>query len=108
MAPNESECRFLILHTNLFCAWMFNMAYSCALVLLSTWCVVTKAPQAGGAGVAEVMAYLNGCQIPKVLCPVTPHPALSHHPSNESRWGSFALSPLIYLSRQAKRQKHII
>ena len=58
--------RFLIQHTNLFCAWLFNLAYSCALVLLSTWCVVTKAPQAGGAGVAEVMAYLNGCQLPKV------------------------------------------
>ena len=59
-------CRFLIQHTNLFCAWLFNLVYSSALVLLSTWCVVVKAPQAGGAGVAEVMAYLNGCQLPKV------------------------------------------
>ncbi len=63
----HNMCRFLIQHTNLFCAWLFNLVYSSALVLLSTWCVVVKAPQAGGAGVAEVMAYLNGCQLPKVI-----------------------------------------
>lgn len=59
-------CRYLIRHTNLFVAWLFNLVYSMALVFLSTWCVVNKAPQAAGAGVAEVMAYLNGCQLPKV------------------------------------------
>ena len=45
---------------------MFNVIYSTALVYLSTWTVVTIAPQAGGAGVAEVTAYLNGCNLPKV------------------------------------------
>ncbi len=45
---------------------MFNVVYSTALVYLSTWTVVTIAPQAGGAGVAEVTAYLNGCNLPKV------------------------------------------
>ena len=62
----ESSCRWLIRHTNLFVAWLFNVVYSLALVFISTWSVVTIAPQAGGAGVAEVMAYLNGCQLPKV------------------------------------------
>ena len=59
-------CRWLIEHANLFVAWMFNVIYSTALVYLSTWTVVTVAPQAAGAGVAEVTAYLNGCNLPKV------------------------------------------
>lgn len=59
-------CRWLIAHANLFTAWLFNVIYSSALVYLSTWVVVNAAPQAGGAGVAEVTAYLNGCNLPKV------------------------------------------
>ena len=59
-------CRWLIAHANLFTAWLFNVIYSTALVYLSTWVVVNVAPQAGGAGVAEVTAYLNGCNLPKV------------------------------------------
>ena len=60
-------CRWLIAHANLFTAWLFNVIYSTALVYLSTWVVVHFAPQAAGAGVAEVTAYLNGCNLPKVL-----------------------------------------
>lgn len=60
-------CRWLIAHANLFVAWLFNILYSSALVYLSTWTVVNIAPQAAGAGVAEVTAYLNGCNLPKVL-----------------------------------------
>ncbi|KAK9804251.1 hypothetical protein WJX72_003440 [[Myrmecia] bisecta] len=59
--------RWLLAHTNLFVAWLFNMVYSLALVFASTWAVVMWAPQAAGAGVAEVMAYLNGCSLPKVF-----------------------------------------
>ena len=59
-------CRWLILHANLGVAWLFNMVYSLVLVFLATWTVVTIAPQAAGAGVAEVTAYLNGCNLPKV------------------------------------------
>lgn len=33
--------------------------------------VVNVAPEAGGAGVAEVMAYLNGCFMPKVMVGLT-------------------------------------
>ncbi|KAK9840815.1 hypothetical protein WJX81_006821 [Elliptochloris bilobata] len=51
----------------LFVAWLFNLAYSLALVFASTWTVVTIAPEAAGAGVAEVMAYLNGCNLPRVF-----------------------------------------
>ena len=50
----------------LFVAWLFNLAYSVALVFASTWAVVAVAPEAAGAGVAEVMAYLNGCNLPRV------------------------------------------
>ncbi len=41
------------------------MTYSIGLVFLATWTVVKLAPEAAGAGVAEVMAYLNGCQLSK-------------------------------------------
>ena len=53
-------------HVNIGVAWLFNMVYSLALVFGSTWMVVNWAPQAAGAGVAEVMAYLNGCMLPHV------------------------------------------
>ncbi|CAL8466168.1 g5704 [Coccomyxa elongata] len=59
--------RFLVGHTNIGVAWLFNMAYSIALVFGSSWMVVNWAPQAAGAGVAEVMAYLNGCMLPHVF-----------------------------------------
>ena len=59
-------CSWLLQHTNAGVAWLFNMTYSLLLVFISSWTVVTLAPQASGAGVAEVMAYLNGCLIPKV------------------------------------------
>lgn len=72
-------CRWLIEHANLFVAWMFNVIYSTALVYLSTWTVVTVAPQAAGAGVAEVTAYLNGCNLPKVcLADCNPQTQDSH------------------------------
>lgn len=48
-----------------FVAWLFNMTLSCGLAAAAAWPVVAFAPAAAGAGVAEVMAYLNGCSIPK-------------------------------------------
>lgn len=66
-AIKYNTVRWLIEHANLFVAWVFNVVYSTALVYLSTWAVVTIAPQAAGAGVAEVTAYLNGCNLPKVF-----------------------------------------
>ncbi|CAK0786046.1 hypothetical protein CVIRNUC_009259 [Coccomyxa viridis] len=59
--------RYLVGHVNIGVAWLFNMVYSLALVFGSTWMVVNWAPQAAGAGVAEVMAYLNGCMLPHVF-----------------------------------------
>ena len=58
--------RWLVGHTNIGVAWLFALVYSVALVFASTWMVVEWAPQAAGAGVAEVMAYLNGCMLPHV------------------------------------------
>jgi len=59
--------RWLLAHTNVFVGWLFNVSYSLILVYASTWLVVNRAPEAAGAGVAEVTAYLNGCFIPKIL-----------------------------------------
>jgi hypothetical protein len=55
--------RWLLAHTHITLGWAFNMLYSLGLVYASTWLVVNIAPQAAGAGVAEVMAYLNGCHM---------------------------------------------
>ena len=73
--------RYLLRDWDIFVAWLFNMAYSLILVFISTWTVVMYAPEAAGAGVAEVMAYLNGCMLPKVsfrTCP-TPHTPPTPH-----------------------------
>ena len=79
-------CRWLIAHANLFTAWLFNVTYSTSLVYLSTWVVVNVAPQAGGAGVAEVTAYLNGCNLPKVStsCMVMLEHVLGEHVSEDA------------------------
>lgn len=58
--------RWLILHTNMVVAWMFNVTASLALVAASSGAAVHYAPAAIGSGVPEVMAYLNGVMMPKV------------------------------------------
>jgi len=52
--------RWLLLHTNLGVAWLFNTAFSLLLVAGSSALVVGLAPAAVSSGVPEVMAYLNG------------------------------------------------
>ena len=52
--------RWLLLHTNLFVAWLFNTVVSLLLVAGSSVLVVGYAPAAVSSGVPEVMAYLNG------------------------------------------------
>lgn len=52
--------RWLLLHTNLGVAWLFNTAFSLLLVAGSSALVVGLAPAAISSGVPEVMAYLNG------------------------------------------------
>lgn len=59
--------RWLLSHTHVVVGWLFNISFSLALVYTSTWLVVNVAPEAAGAGVAEVTAYLNGCFVPKIL-----------------------------------------
>jgi chloride channel 7 len=58
--------RWLLAHTHVLVGWAFNVSYSLGLVWVSTWLVVNVAPAAAGAGVAEVMAYLNGCHMPRI------------------------------------------
>lgn len=43
------------------------LAAAVALVALTSWCVQRWAPRAAGAGVAAVMALLNGCSMPGLL-----------------------------------------
>uniref|UniRef100_A0A1D2A2N7 Chloride channel protein n=1 Tax=Auxenochlorella protothecoides TaxID=3075 RepID=A0A1D2A2N7_AUXPR len=62
-----ASTRWLLTHTHVILSWIFNLSYSLGLVYCSTWLVVNIAPEAAGAGVAEVSAYLNGCNIPKIL-----------------------------------------
>jgi len=47
-------------------AFLLGVLWSGALAAVAAWPVYAIAPQAAGAGVAEVMAYLNGCVVPKV------------------------------------------
>ena len=56
---------WLLARAGLGAAWAFSLAFSVALAAAAAWPVVAVAPQAAGAGVAEVMAYLNGCAMPK-------------------------------------------
>jgi chloride channel 7 len=58
--------RWLILHTNMVVAWLFNTTASLALVTVSSLACLHYAPAAIGSGVPEVMAYLNGVMMPKV------------------------------------------
>lgn len=59
--------RWLLLHTNLFVAWLFNTVVSLLLVAASSGLVVGVAPAAVSSGVPEVMAYLNGVLLPRVF-----------------------------------------
>eukprot|EP00879_Flechtneria_rotunda_P014208 GHRR01014845.1.p1 GENE.GHRR01014845.1~~GHRR01014845.1.p1 ORF type:complete len:327 (+),score=70.66 GHRR01014845.1:591-1571(+) len=59
--------RWLLLHTNLGVAWLFNTVVSLLLVAGSSTLVVGLAPAAVSSGVPDVMAYLNGVLLPKVF-----------------------------------------
>lgn len=50
-----------------FIAFLWHWAYSCALVVFAVALVQYWAPQAAGAGVTLVMAYLNGNHVPNLL-----------------------------------------
>lgn len=58
-----------IISKNVGLAWLFNVSYSLALVAISAGSVLWISPAAAGSGVPEVMAYLNGCHIPKARVP---------------------------------------
>ncbi len=58
--------RTLLRHKFVGVAWLFNAAYSVALVAASAEAVLRWAPAAAGSGVPEVMAQLNGCKLPRV------------------------------------------
>jgi chloride channel 7 len=59
--------RWLILHGNMFVAWLFNATLAVSLAALASALVVGVAPAAAGSGVPEVMAYLNGVAMPRVF-----------------------------------------
>jgi len=51
----------------LFKAWAVGVAFSAGLMLIATVLVVMVAPTAAGAGIAEVVAYLNGVDVPNFM-----------------------------------------
>jgi chloride channel 7 len=59
--------RWLILHGNMFVAWLFHCTVAVSLAALASLLVVGVAPAAAGSGVPEVMAYLNGVAMPRVF-----------------------------------------
>ncbi|GIL93645.1 hypothetical protein Vretifemale_21040, partial [Volvox reticuliferus] len=59
--------RWLLQYTNVAVAWLFNVTVSVLLVVASSMAVIGWAPEAQGSGVPEVMAYLNGCMLPKLF-----------------------------------------
>ncbi|GIL61585.1 hypothetical protein Vafri_16055 [Volvox africanus] len=59
--------RWLLQYTNVAIAWLFNVTVSVVLVAASSVAVIGWAPEAQGSGVPEVMAYLNGCMLPKLF-----------------------------------------
>ncbi|KAG1669629.1 hypothetical protein FOA52_010789 [Chlamydomonas sp. UWO 241] len=59
--------RWLIGHANMGVAWLFNVTVSTLLVAAASALCVGIAPEAIGSGVPEVMAYLNGCMVPRVF-----------------------------------------
>ena len=59
--------RHLLNRREVFLAWLFNTVYSSALAFAAAYPVAFWSPEAGGSGVPEVMAYLNGCNVPKVF-----------------------------------------
>ena len=60
--------RWLLYYTrSLFVSWVWNVAVSTTLVYASAWLVVTVAPDAAGSGVPHLIAYLNGCDVPRLF-----------------------------------------
>ena len=59
--------RDLLNRRQVFVAWLFSTTYSGALVFLAAYPVAYFAPAAGGSGVPDVMAYLNGIDVPRVF-----------------------------------------
>ena len=57
-----------IIQKNVGLAWLFNITWSCFLIALSAASVLWLSPAAAGSGVPEVMAYLNGCLLPRARC----------------------------------------
>lgn len=58
------KCAYLVLPPTR--TLLLQVTVSVALVAASSAAVIGWAPQAQGSGVPEVMAYLNGCMLPKV------------------------------------------
>ncbi|GLI66383.1 hypothetical protein VaNZ11_010174 [Volvox africanus] len=59
--------RWLLQYTNVAVALLFNVTVSVVLVAASSVAVIGWAAEAQGSGVPEVMAYLNGCMLPKLF-----------------------------------------
>lgn len=66
LAYSQTDIMREVIKKNVGLAWLFNVAFSCMLVAGSAASVLWLSPAAAGSGVPEVMAYLNGCLLPRV------------------------------------------
>lgn len=78
-APPQTNTLRAIIANSVGLGWLFNVSYSLALVAVSAGSVLWLSPAAAGSGVPEVMAYLNGCHLPKARAGCTAQPGSATH-----------------------------
>eukprot|EP01062_Namystynia_karyoxenos_P034828 TRINITY_DN25497_c0_g2_i1.p1 TRINITY_DN25497_c0_g2~~TRINITY_DN25497_c0_g2_i1.p1 ORF type:complete len:948 (+),score=286.76 TRINITY_DN25497_c0_g2_i1:76-2844(+) len=63
----ETDSKGVVLPPSYGLAWLFSSATAIALILIACLPVVFYWPKAAGSGVEEVIAYLNGVEMPRVF-----------------------------------------
>lgn len=63
----QVETMRAILRHSAALAWLFDISFSSLLACAAAAAVLLWRPAAGGSGVPEVMAYLNGCELRRVF-----------------------------------------
>ena len=50
-----------------FTAWIFLVVFSFSIAATASYFTITRGPGANGSGIAELIAYLNGVNYPKIF-----------------------------------------
>ena len=51
----------------IFVSWLYLIAFGFILAAFASWITIRFGPGANGSGIAELIAYLNGVNIPKII-----------------------------------------